>query len=250
MRVGVSGVCADTITKAMALIQGNRGEAMRYTWAMDMDFDKRAYVRACRHLPFRLELERLQHEVAGLPAGVWGDNRAPVHRETVSVFLKGHPPLLNLPDDPDQPVLEQCPYIRQLLYQLLPGTPGKCLLAALKPRGIVYPHIDAANDYFIRSFRIHIPVFTNEAVWFYCDGRLFRMLAGEVWAVNNLVPHAVINDHSSDVRIHLIFDIFPSEAAVQIVSHAAEAPGELDPVLLRRLASRSSFRQGQANQNL
>jgi hypothetical protein len=155
---------------------------------MNESFDKRAYVRACRRLPFPLEIDQLQREVQGLQADLWGNIRAPVHRETLSVFLKGQAPLLNLPDDPEQPALAKCPYIRKLLYQLLPGTPGKCLLAALMPRGTVYPHTDSANAYFLGSFRIHIPVFTNDKVHFYCGGRFFRMRVGEVWTVNNLAP--------------------------------------------------------------
>lgn len=209
---------------------------------MEQSFDKRQYLRACRLLPLQVDLERLRQEVSNLPAEVWGNTRARVHRETLSVFLKGHPPLMNLPEDPDQPVLKQCPYIRQLLYGLVSGAPGKCLLACLQPQGIVYPHMDAANEYFVRSFRLHLPVFTNVAVKFYCNGRFFRMNAGEVWAVNNLVPHAVINDHPEEARIHLIFDVFPDTAAIRMVSNAPEVQGQDDPLLFNRLAARSGLR--------
>ncbi|HEY1991672.1 MAG TPA: aspartyl/asparaginyl beta-hydroxylase domain-containing protein [Gammaproteobacteria bacterium] len=201
-----------------------------------MDFDKREHLTACRRLPDAVDAARLQSEVLGLPAELWGNVRAPVHRETQSVFLKGHAPILRLPDDPEQPALAACPYIRELLYGLLPGRPGKCLLAALRPGGIVYPHMDAANDYFVRSLRVHIPVFTNPEVRLYCNGRFFRMAAGEAWAINNLAPHAVVNDHREQARVHLIFDVFPDPAAVAKVDAAAEAPGEDDAALLARLS--------------
>lgn len=203
---------------------------------MAPSFDKRDHVLACKRLAVRIDAARLQAEVAALPAELWGNVRAPVHRETRSLFLKGHAPLLKIPGDPEQPALGGCPYIRELLYGLLPGTPGKCLLAALRPRGIVYPHMDAANDYFVGSFRVHLPVFTNAQVRLYCNGRFFRMAAGEAWTLNNLAPHAVVNDHPADERLHLIFDVFPRPEAVAAVDAVAEAEGEDDAALFTRLS--------------
>ena len=203
---------------------------------MDISFDKRRHVTACRRLDLPVDAARLQREVAALPEELWGNVRAPVHRETQSLFLKGHAPALGISGDPEQPAMTACPYIHELLYRLLPGTPGKCLLASLRPRGIVYPHRDAENDYFVRSFRVHLPVFTNPAVRLYCNGRFFRMGAGEVWILNNLAPHAVINDHPSDARVHLIFDVFPDAAAVERVAAAPEAEGEADAAMLARLS--------------
>ncbi len=199
-------------------------------------FDKRDHVTACKRLSTSLDAGRLQREVAALPPGLWGNVRAPVHRETQSLFLKGHAPILGIPGDPEQPALDACPYIRELLHGLLPGRPGKCLLAALRPGGLVYPHVDADNEYFVGSFRVHLPVFTNPAVRLYCKDRFFRMAAGEAWTINNLAPHAVMNDHPSEARVHLIFDIFPEPAAVRQVDEMAEAEGEDDPGLLARLS--------------
>lgn len=206
--------------------------------------DKRLYLAACRRLPFSVDAVRLQAEVSALPAEAWSNPRAPVHQETVSVFLKGHPPLAGISGDPDQPLLGRCPYVRELLYGLLPGTPGKCLLAALRPQGLVYPHTDAANDYFLRSFRIHLPVFTNAQVRFFCGRRFFRMLPGEVWTVNNLAPHAVVNDHPSETRVHLIFDVFPLPETVELVARTPEAPGEEDTALFERIARRRPVQAG------
>lgn len=203
---------------------------------MDAGFDKRRYVTACRRLHQRIDTARLQGEVAALPAELWGNVRAPVHRETQSLFLKGHAPALQIEGDPEQPALALCPYIRELLYGLLPGKPGKCLLATLKPRGIVYPHRDAENEYFVRSFRVHLPVLTNPEVRLYCNGGFFRMAAGEAWTLNNLAPHAVVNDHATESRVHLIFDVFPDEEAILRVRSAEEVPGEHDAALLSRLS--------------
>lgn len=203
---------------------------------MEKGFDKRQHVTGCRRLSTSVDVARLQSEVASLTAALWGNVRAPVHRETRSVFLKGHAPLLKIPGDPEQPALANCPYIREVLYRLLPGTPGKCLLAALKPGGIVYPHMDADNDYFVGSFRVHLPVFTNPQVKLYCNGRFFRMAEGEAWTINNLAPHAVVNDHPRKERVHLIFDVFPSAEAIASVDAASEAQGEDDAALFARLS--------------
>ncbi len=203
---------------------------------MDGAFDKREHVAACRRLPQAVDAARLQREVAALPAALWDNVRAPVHRETRSLFLKGHAPLLKIEGDPEQPPLDDCPYIRELLYGLLSGVPGKCLLASLRPVGIVYPHKDIDNDYFVRSFRVHLPVFTNPQVRFYCNGRFFHMAAGEVWTVNNLAPHAVVNDHPSESRVHLIFDVFPSQEGIARVDAAPEAEGMDEPALFARLS--------------
>lgn len=204
---------------------------------MDKNFDKRRYVTACRRLSAQVDAGRLQQEVSALAAELWGNVRAPVHRETQSLFLKGHAPALGIPGDPEQPALDSCPYIRELLYGLLPGTPGKCLLASLRAGGIVYPHMDAANEYFMRSFRVHVPVITNPEVRLYCNARFFRMAAGEVWTLNNLAPHAVVNDHPTEARVHLIFDVFPDAEAIARVESVPEAAGEDDPVLFARLSA-------------
>ncbi|MDE1888193.1 MAG: hypothetical protein KGI32_08670, partial [Gammaproteobacteria bacterium] len=129
--------------------------------------DKRRYISGCKRLPYAVDAPRLQAEVATLPPAVWGNARAPVHQETVSVFLRGQAPLQGVAEDLDQPLLGQCPYIKELLHAVLPGRCGKCLLASLRPGGLVYPHTDAANDYFLGSFRVHVPVFTNSQVHFF-----------------------------------------------------------------------------------
>lgn len=209
------------------------------------NFDKREHIRACRRLPSRVDIERLRTEVLSIPAEAWGHQRAPVHRHTRSVFMKGYPPVLKLPDDPEQPILGSCPYIRELIYGLLAGQVGKCLIASLEPMAMVYPHTDTANDYFIRSFRIHVPIVTNPKAKVFCNGRFFHMAAGEAWLLNNLAPHAVINDDPQYGRIHLIFDVFPDQRSIELVDELPEADGELRPDLLERMINLSKKQSGQ-----
>jgi hypothetical protein len=197
--------------------------------------DKRRYISACKHLPFTVDVQQLQAEVASLPAAVWGNSRAPVHQETVSVFLRGQAPMRGATADIDQPLLRECPYINRLLHEVLPGRCGKCLLASLRPGGLVYPHTDVANDYFLQSFRVHVPVFTNDQVYFFSGRRLFHMAVGQVWSVNNLAPHAVMNLHPHEARVHLIFDIFPDAAAIELMERLPEEPGMENETLLEQV---------------
>src|SRR5574337_123492 len=164
--------------------------------------DKRHYITGCKRLPFSVDGARLQAEVRSLPPTAWGNQRAPVHQETVSVFLRGQAPMLGVAEDLDQPLLQPCTYIKELLQEVLPGRCGKCLLASLQPGGTVYAHMDSANEYFLESFRVHVPVFTNEQVHFFSGRRIFHMAAGEVWSVNNLAPHAGLNLHPREARVH------------------------------------------------
>jgi hypothetical protein len=209
------------------------------------NFDKREHIKTCRRLPLPVDALRLQAEVEAIPDDYWDNQRAPVHRDTRSVFLKGYPPLLGKPDDPEQPILKSCPYIQELIYGLLPGVVGKCLLASLKPGCLVYPHTDTANDYFIRSYRVHVPVLTNSLAKVFCNGRFFHMASGEVWLLNNLAPHAVINDHPEMRRVHLIFDVFPEQTAIDMVDKLPEVEGQLDQGMLERLIKKARPSAGQ-----
>jgi Aspartyl/Asparaginyl beta-hydroxylase len=204
---------------------------------MPIRFDKREHIVACRRLQQPIDIDALKREVSAIASDAWENQRAPVHRETVSVFLKGHPPILHIEGDPERPVLQVCPYIRKLIYGLLPGQPGKCMLASLRPQGIVYPHTDTANDYFIGSYRVHIPVFTNPKAYVFCNGSFFQMLAGEVWLINNLAPHAVINDHRKESRIHLIYDVFPTAETVYMIDRLPEEAGTHDADLYAKLCT-------------
>jgi hypothetical protein len=203
------------------------------------NFDKREHIKTCRQLPLPVDISRLQSEVEAIPVEFWDNQRAPVHRHTRSVFLKGYPPLLGKPDDPEQPILQSCPYIRELIYGVLPGAVGKCLLASLQPGCLVYPHTDTANDYFVHSYRVHIPVFTNSLAKVFCNGQFFHMASGEIWLLNNLAPHAVINDHPDMHRVHLIFDIFPEQRAIDMADSLPEAEGDNDPEMFERLVKKA-----------
>ena len=58
--------------------------------------------------------------------------------------------------------------------------------------------------------RHHIPIITNENVLFTVGGETKYMNPGEIWEINNQLPHAVVN-HGDKDRVHLIADWITKE---------------------------------------
>jgi aspartyl/asparaginyl beta-hydroxylase (cupin superfamily) len=95
------------------------------------------------------------------------------------------------------------------LEQLYNGKVGKAILTKLKAGKKINGHTDRGN-YLDISRRNHIPITTNNKVFFAIGKGLLNMHEGECWEINNMQYHEVINDSEED-RIHLIIDIIPNE---------------------------------------
>jgi hypothetical protein len=81
------------------------------------------------------------------------------------------------------------------------------LLVNLKPKGMIDTHTDGGSRYFQLGHRLHIPIKTNENVFFTVGNMRENMKVGKIYEINNLAEHSVEN-HSTENRIHLIMDIF------------------------------------------
>jgi hypothetical protein len=103
----------------------------------------------------------------------------------------------------------------------------------------VPPHSDI-GPYFLKTIRIHVPVITHEKVWMYCDGRVFRMQAGEVWALNNIAEHAVWNADATRPRTHMICDYLPSPALLDLLARAERNLGTVNAEVERHLQAATS----------
>lgn len=68
-------------------------------------------------------------------------------------------------------------------------------------------HVDAGDSLYIGR-RIHIPIITNENVFFYVLNNKINMFEGIGYEINNGMPHSVENN-SMHNRIHLIIDVMP-----------------------------------------
>jgi hypothetical protein len=89
------------------------------------------------------------------------------------------------------------------------GSVAKVMFPRLKSNSKIHKHGDA-NEYLEIVRRHHIPIITNNNVFFYISDGVLNMLEGECWEINNMKEHEVINNSNED-RIHLIIDIIPNE---------------------------------------
>jgi hypothetical protein len=107
-------------------------------------------------------------------------------------------------DFADTPLLDRCPYLRQVLAAF------ECPLQAvrlmkLSPGSVIKPHRDhdLAAEY--GKARLHIPVATNPAVEFWLNGERVVLQEGECWYLDLSQVHSVANRGAAD-RTHLVVD--------------------------------------------
>jgi hypothetical protein len=109
-----------------------------------------------------------------------------------------------------RPLLE--PILRQVAAEYGFTNPEfpKVMFARLEAGGVVDRHVDGAGSNLV-THKIHVPIVTHDRVWFEVDGKTFRLEEGQAYELNNLKPHAVRNEGSTD-RIHLIFEVMEAAA--------------------------------------
>ena len=199
--------------------------------------NKADLIGACIRLPLRFDAARLAAEIDSLPATFWGTTggRVGVHRAAEGVFLRGHAPAEgNLPIE-DRPALELLPYVSQIIRTHVPAPPMRCLLARLPGGACVATHIDRA-PYFAQTLRLHIAVTTHERAYMLCAGQCYVMQPGELWALNNTVPHGVWNADEARERTHLICDFLPTAALCALLAAGERDLGQVRPDVESRLS--------------
>lgn len=82
-------------------------------------------------------------------------------------------------------------------------------LVVLKANKKVSPHVDGGQMLTI-SRRCHVPIITNDNVFFTVFKNKINMRPGVCYEINNGMPHSVENNSDID-RVHLILDILPNE---------------------------------------
>jgi hypothetical protein len=180
--------------------------------------DKLALIGGCIRLRVRADAKRLRAQVEALPSDTWATTggRVGVHSAAAAVFLRGYAPAEGDQPIEDRAILDRLPYARELIQDIIPAPPLRCLLAQLPAAASIPPHIDRA-PYFGKSIRLHVPVISNELVAMVAGDFCYRMLPGEVWALNNSARHAVWNAHGSQARTHLICDFLPSAGLMALL---------------------------------
>lgn len=105
-----------------------------------------------------------------------------------------------------QPLLEPVLMAATADYGYAKGEFPRVMLARMPVGGVVQPHRDA-NPAARWPHKIHVPIQTNDHVYFYVDGVEYQMTEGEAVELNNIGVHSVENRGDCD-RIHLIFEYF------------------------------------------
>jgi hypothetical protein len=156
-------------------------------------------------LPVLFDVPRLQAEVAALPSEAWVSHpdRLPGNSAARLISVGGaetdavHGQML-----PTR-WLEGMPYLRQALagFGVVWSRSRLMRLAS----GVGVPEHADINYHWHTRVRLHIPVFTQPAVRFHCDGEAVHMAAGEAWIFDNWRRHHVENNADAE-RIHLVAD--------------------------------------------
>ena len=84
----------------------------------------------------------------------------------------------------------------------------RCLFARLAAGSKIDTHTDGLYS-LLKCHRIHIPIITNDQVFFTIGGESKVLGEGEMWEINNSTLHGVDNKSDQD-RIHLIIDWVPN----------------------------------------
>ena len=88
---------------------------------------------------------------------------------------------------------------------------SKIMLSSLAAHAEVPAHIDS-NPSSLVPHKVHVPLVTTPEVVFIVEGVSHHMERGRAYELNNLLTHGVENTGDVD-RVHLIFEIFPVDAA-------------------------------------
>jgi hypothetical protein len=188
--------------------------------------DKATLVGGCLRLQLRVDADRLAAEVAALPASFWGTRggRVGVHRDAEALFLRGYAPAQGPLPIEDREPLALLPYIREIIQQLIPAPPQRCLIARLPGGATIAPHIDRA-PYFAKTLRLHFPIESHDLAWMMAGPLCYSMQPGEIWVLNNSAPHAVWNADPNRSRTHMICDFLPTPAVLQLLAQGDRTLG-------------------------
>jgi hypothetical protein len=115
------------------------------------------------------------------------------------------------------PLLERCPYVRQVLAAL-GAVLGRTRLMRIAGQGEATAHVDT-NYYWMQRVRVHVPIITFPEVEFVCGGRSLHMAAGETWIFDTWRLHNVRNPNAR-ARIHLVADTVGSTSFWDLAAQA------------------------------
>lgn len=107
------------------------------------------------------------------------------------------------------------PIIKELEDRMV-GQSARVLLIKLNANSKVFIHKDS-GDYLSSVRRFHIPILTNENVFYTVGGEEIHMEEAKCYEINNMKMHSVNNESEFD-RVHLLIDIMPESETKTINS--------------------------------
>ena len=103
--------------------------------------------------------------------------------------------------------------VQPIIDQVIKYYPGyergfinKCMMPNMKPGTKIPEHWDSMESFRV-SHRIHVPIITNDEVYFMVNGERVIMEVGKAYEINNRELHSVENKGNTD-RVHLLFDLY------------------------------------------
>jgi hypothetical protein len=219
-------------------------------------------------LPISFSIEKLQKDLAICETNLWTPhfNTYRYEGDWTSVSLRSQSgevnDILSFPNATykNTNLLESCTYFKEIMDWFQCEKEAVRLLK-LGPESEIKEHVDNDTSYEDGFFRIHIPIITNDEVFFYVDKKLVPMKMGECWYANFQLPHSVENK-SRVSRIHLTLDcirnewsdelfskigfnislpskpnLFSDEVKQQIIAELSRNPSEINAKLIADLQS-------------
>jgi aspartyl/asparaginyl beta-hydroxylase (cupin superfamily) len=119
----------------------------------------------------------------------------------------------------DQEFYELLKNIVKELEDRMVGQSARILLIKLDANSEVFVHKDS-GDYLSNVRRFHIPLITNEKVYYTVGGEEISMEQGKCYEINNLKLHSVNNTSDYD-RVHLLIDIMP-ECEIKTINNVSK----------------------------
>jgi kumamolisin len=136
--------------------------------------------------------------------------------------------------------LAQLPDLRRFLRDTIAASPTRAIVARLQSRSIIPIHTDTPR-FFRGTIRLSVPVVADDIQSLYCNGLVYRMAPGEVWAIDNLRPHGVHNPGDGP-RVNVLADYAPSTALIELVAAGERGLGCQDEAEQRTIESLSRQR--------
>jgi hypothetical protein len=130
------------------------------------------------------------------------------------------PDLIGESEYADTLYMDQFPSVKALTEKL------ECPLMSvrflnLKAGAIIKQHTDPQLAFEQGEARLHLPVFTNAEVEFYCEEERIFLNEGECWYLNASLPHRVSNNSNHD-RIHLVIDCQVNDWLARLITSSDE----------------------------